>query len=264
MKYVKVVIDNTSNHTDTLYTYACSFEHVAPGSRVRVPFGKGNRLKDAYVFEVLEEEAALEIERSKIKEVESADEDVSLPEDLVHLCRWMRDTYLCRYIDAVKCMIPPGEKGSRGTRKDPYESLAVQPSEPPELTEEQKAVMEQNPALCERRRSQDFSLKRRHQQREDGDLSEDGSGRDGKRKVIHRSGARDLSDASDYRTLHQPVRFRKCSSAAQQTDESAALGAVAEGPERPGKNPHRSPSGRICAFFRSRGDHRGRRARSLL
>lgn len=143
MKYVKVVIDNTSNHTDTLYTYACSFEHVAPGSRVRVPFGKGNRLKDAYVFEVLEEEAALEIERSKIKEVESADEDVSLPEDLVHLCRWMRDTYLCRYIDAVKCMIPPGEKGSRGTRKDPYESLAVQPSEPPELTEEQKAVMEQ-------------------------------------------------------------------------------------------------------------------------
>lgn len=118
MKYVKVVIDNASDHTDTFYTYACDFDSVRRGSKVRVPFGRGNRLRDAYVFEVSGEgEAGLEVETSKIKRVESVEKEVSLPEDLVSVCEWMRDAYLCRYIDAVRCMIPPGVKGTGNVRK---------------------------------------------------------------------------------------------------------------------------------------------------
>lgn len=61
------------------------------GSKVRVPFGRGNRLRDAYVFEVSGEgEAGLEVETSKIKRVESVEKEVSLPEDLVSVCEWMR------------------------------------------------------------------------------------------------------------------------------------------------------------------------------
>ena len=68
MKYVKVIIDNTSNHTDTFYTYACSFDDVTLGACVRVPFGRGNRLKKAYVFEVMDENEALAgIDASRIK-----------------------------------------------------------------------------------------------------------------------------------------------------------------------------------------------------
>ena len=149
MKYVKVVIDNTSNHTDTFYTYACDFDDVRRGSKVRVPFGRGNKLKDAYVFSV-SDEADAGISLFKIKSVESIDEAVSLPEDLVSVCEWMRETYLCRYIDAVKCMIPPGGAAKRGKRKDPYEEFSCEASEPPELTPQQAEAMRAiEPYICE-------------------------------------------------------------------------------------------------------------------
>ena len=55
MKYIKVIIDNVSDHTDTFYTYRCDDDEVKRGSVVKVPFGKGNRLKTAYVFDVRNE-----------------------------------------------------------------------------------------------------------------------------------------------------------------------------------------------------------------
>ena len=159
MKYVKVVIDNASDHTDTFYTYACDFDSVRRGSKVRVPFGRGNRLRDAYVFEVSREgEAGLEVETSKIKRVESVEEEVSLPEDLVSVCEWMRDAYLCRYIDAVRCMIPPGVKGTGNVRKDPYEDLVCIPSEAPVLTKEQENAMAQILPHIERKEHRTFLL----------------------------------------------------------------------------------------------------------
>ena len=159
MKYVKVVIDNASDHTDTFYTYACDFDSVRRGSKVRVPFGRGNRLRDAYVFEVSREgEAGLEVETSKIKRVESVEKEVSLPEDLVSVCEWMRDAYLCRYIDAVRCMIPPGVKGTGNVRKDPYEDLVCIPSEAPVLTREQENAMAQILPHIERKEHRTFLL----------------------------------------------------------------------------------------------------------
>lgn len=157
MKYVKVIIDNTSNHTDTFYTYACDFDGVCRGSKVRVPFGRGNKQRDAYVFSV-SEEADAGLSLSKIKSVESVDESVCLPPDLVSVCEWMRETYLCRYIDAVKCMIPLGEAAKRGKRKDPYEDFSCEPSPAPALTPEQTAAMEQISPYIDAEKNQTFLL----------------------------------------------------------------------------------------------------------
>ena len=55
MKYINVAIDNKSEHTDTLYTYGCEDDQVRVGQKIRVPFGLGDRVKDAYVFQVLDE-----------------------------------------------------------------------------------------------------------------------------------------------------------------------------------------------------------------
>ena len=49
MKYIDIVIDNKSDKTDRLYTYGCEDESVHVGSRVRVPFAKGNRIRNGYV-----------------------------------------------------------------------------------------------------------------------------------------------------------------------------------------------------------------------
>lgn len=137
MKYVKVVIDNISNHTDAFYTYQCPFDEVRVGSVVKVPFGRGNREKLAWVFEISDDDGGIK----QLKEVFSKEEEYSLNEDAIKLCIWMRNKYLCRYIDAVKCMIPPGEASKRGRRKDPYSMLEVERDIPPELTEEQQSAV---------------------------------------------------------------------------------------------------------------------------
>ncbi|MCI8283828.1 MAG: primosomal protein N' [Firmicutes bacterium] len=149
MKYVKVVIDQVSDHVDALYTYKCSDNSVCVGSRVFVPFGKGNRKKAAYVFQVSEEN---EENIKNIKTVFEIDDSYTLPEDLVRLCVWMKKEYLCRYIDGIKCVIPPGEAAKRGRRKDPYAYMEVAPETSPELTEEQKkALSEILPSVVNRK-----------------------------------------------------------------------------------------------------------------
>lgn len=149
MKYVKVIIDNVSDHTDTLYTYKCDDDSVKRGSVVKVPFGQGNRVKTAYVFDVQDENTD---NIPRLKSVKEVSGEYSLPEDLVHMCEWMKQKYLCRYIDGIKCVIPPGEAPKRGRRRDPYEDMQIEPSRAPELTPEQDSAMREiTPYIKERK-----------------------------------------------------------------------------------------------------------------
>ena len=93
MKYVDVVIDNKNDNTDTLYTYGCPIENVETGSKVYVPFNRGNKIKEAYVFSVRDD---LEKEIANLKTVEEIDEDVYLTEEAVTTAKWMRKRYFCR------------------------------------------------------------------------------------------------------------------------------------------------------------------------
>ena len=138
MKYIKVIIDNVSDHTDNLYTYKCEDDSVKRGSLVKVPFGKGNRLKTAYVFDVQDDNVD---NVPKLKTVNEILPEYSLPDDLIHMCEWMKQKYLCRYIDGIKCVIPPGEAPKRGRRRDPYENMEIVCSQAPELTPEQDSAM---------------------------------------------------------------------------------------------------------------------------
>ncbi|MBR5229040.1 MAG: primosomal protein N' [Firmicutes bacterium] len=139
MRYVKVIIDHVSDHTDMLFTYRCPFDQVAVGSVVEVPFGKGNKKKKAYVFEVSDENTE---GLKNLKDVSAVDEAYVIPEDLIDICRWMKETYLCRYIDAIKCVIPVGDAAKRGKRKDPYADLDVPHLPAPELTSQQQNALD--------------------------------------------------------------------------------------------------------------------------
>jgi len=74
MKYVNVVINNKSDHTDNLYTYRCEDDSVKIGSKVSVPFARGNRIRDAYVFQIAD---SLPKEIKGIKTIVSVDPDRS-------------------------------------------------------------------------------------------------------------------------------------------------------------------------------------------
>ncbi len=135
MKYVNVVIDNNTDHTDNLYTYLCEDDSIKVGSKVYVPFAKGNRIKEAYVFQIADK---LKEEMKGLKSVDSIDPDVSLNEEAVATCVWMKRQYLCRYIDAIKCFTPAGSSSKRGKLRRPSQEPSGEVYGEKELTGEQK------------------------------------------------------------------------------------------------------------------------------
>jgi len=120
MKYIDVVIDNKSEHTDVLYTYGCEDDSVCTGQKVYVPFARGNRIREAYVFRVYDEP---EQEYKNLKFAESLDKEIVLSSEIIDTCIWMRHRYLCKYIDAVKCFTPAGSKSKRGKQRNPYKDM---------------------------------------------------------------------------------------------------------------------------------------------
>lgn len=107
MKYVDVIIDNKSKHTDSFFTYACPFDDVRCGQKVYVPFGMGNRIKEAYVFQVNEEPPA-DSEVKNFKSVESLDAEICLNREMLDTALFMTRRYLCKTIEAVNCFTPAG------------------------------------------------------------------------------------------------------------------------------------------------------------
>lgn len=106
-KIAAVALSNTTRRFDKEYHY-CIPERLAKvlvrGMRVIVPFGKGDRLMEAFVLSI--EEASMV---EGLKEVHECIGEVSVLDDgLMKLAAWMRDRYLCTWHDAAKAMLPPG------------------------------------------------------------------------------------------------------------------------------------------------------------
>ena len=54
-KYAKVIVKNNSIYTDNLFTYKVPeflYNEIEIGHRVMVPFGKGNKPIEAFVFNI--------------------------------------------------------------------------------------------------------------------------------------------------------------------------------------------------------------------
>lgn len=140
MKYVDLVIDNKSDQTDSLYTYGCRQDDISIGAKVYVHFGKSKKLREAYVFDVKDEP---EQEFKNLKYVEETDPDISLSEEMVRTCRWMKRRYLCRYIDGVKQFTPVGAPLKSGKTRKPYKDAEGELQEVDELTGEQQAALDE-------------------------------------------------------------------------------------------------------------------------
>lgn len=140
MKYVNVAIDNNSDNTDNLYTYGSNFDNIKVGNKVLVPFAKGNKLKTAYVFDVMD---SVEEKIKGLKYIESIDEEICLSEEMIETCKWMRKRYLCRYIDGIGCFTPAGKASKRGKKRIPYKDIEGEANSIKELTDEQQNAINQ-------------------------------------------------------------------------------------------------------------------------
>lgn len=109
-KYVKVAVKGVSYHFDIEYSYLLpkKFENdVFIGTRVEVPFGRGNRKTPAIVLYI---GSSFEVkDNTGLKSVAAVlDRTPLLDNEALKIIKWLKDTTFCTYYDAVKSVLPAG------------------------------------------------------------------------------------------------------------------------------------------------------------
>ncbi len=105
--YADVIVDISHESLDRVFLYRIPDEilpDVAIGSPVRFPFGKGNRITEGYVIDILSKS---DYPEEKIKSlIGLRDGAVSIESQLINLAAWMKNTYGSTMIQALKTVIP--------------------------------------------------------------------------------------------------------------------------------------------------------------
>lgn len=107
--YAEIIINSDAIEIDRPFTYKVREEiedTIQVGHRVKVPFGKGNRPVEGFVIG-LKCEGAENIKRIKYVTCIQDDEPILSRDDL-KLIDFLRNKYMCKYIDAIRTIIPVG------------------------------------------------------------------------------------------------------------------------------------------------------------
>ena len=106
--FCEVYLFDAPYHIDFAFDYFCE-DNVRRGDVVRVPFGKGDRLRLGVVFRVKEESGG-----ANIKPVHSVISDrFSFSEEMLGLCLFLKEYTLCTFGEAAKTLLPPGALSGR-------------------------------------------------------------------------------------------------------------------------------------------------------
>ena len=103
--YVKVILNTKTLDLNKTFDYKIPKElenKVVLGSRVFIPFGKGNSKRDAFVIDIMKES---EYECKEILEVLTGE---LLSESRIRLAKIMSKRYFCNLSSAIKLMLNPG------------------------------------------------------------------------------------------------------------------------------------------------------------
>lgn len=107
-KYAGIIINSTTVALDKIFTYAVPNklnEKSLIGSRVMVPFGRGDKKTEGFIFEIFYQEENIKGTKQLISML---DEFPLFTEDDVKIIKEMRNKYLCTYIEGIKTIIPSG------------------------------------------------------------------------------------------------------------------------------------------------------------
>ena len=66
MKYINIIIENKSRHTDNFFTYRTDCDDICVGAKVLVPFGPKDRPREGFVFGITDNP---ECPEEKIKDI---------------------------------------------------------------------------------------------------------------------------------------------------------------------------------------------------
>ena len=101
----EVIINRTAKKLNRTFDYKIPKELediIMVGSKVLVPFGKGEKLEEAFVVGIKEKS------EFEIKEIAKLEENLSKAQ--IELARWMAKRYFSNVSDCIKLMLTPGTR----------------------------------------------------------------------------------------------------------------------------------------------------------
>ncbi len=107
-KFAEVIVNSEAVTIDKPFTYKIKEDlvhNIKVGHRVLIPFGNGNKKIEGFVLKILDNVENKSIRYKSIYNV--CDNEPLLSEDSLKLIKFLREKYLCKYIDAIRVMIPP-------------------------------------------------------------------------------------------------------------------------------------------------------------
>ena len=118
--YAEIIINSDALEIDKPFTYKVPYELIANinvGFRVKVPFGQRSKPVEGFVYSLLQDDSINF--NYKVKEILNlCDDEAILTKDDIRMIQFLRKKYLCKFIDAVRLMIPVGiMKGSKNKKK---------------------------------------------------------------------------------------------------------------------------------------------------
>ena len=107
--YADIIVNSDALDIDRTFTYEVPEnlkKLVEIGQLVKVPFGIKNNITYGFIINIIEKEQIAGIRIKKIKSIFL--QDPILTADDFKLIKFLRENYLCKYIDAIRLMIPHG------------------------------------------------------------------------------------------------------------------------------------------------------------
>lgn len=103
----RVILNSNTLSTDSLYDYLVPDSFVSSvkvGVRLKVPFGRSNKLFEAFVYELADKS-----DYDNLKPIAGVINTASyFTQSDTELIDFMRHRYFCSYISAIRCIIPAG------------------------------------------------------------------------------------------------------------------------------------------------------------
>ena len=116
--YADVIVNSDALDIDRPFTYEIPEEiidYTKVGQWVKVPFGIKSKSMDGFILKI-EEKDVSSMRIKKIKSIEL--KDPILTKDDIKLIDFIRDNYLCKYIDVIRLLLPQGIlKGIKNKQK---------------------------------------------------------------------------------------------------------------------------------------------------
>ena len=110
-QYADIIVDITHEKLDRPFQYQIPSElkgQVQAGTRVKIPFGEGNRIINGYVISL---GSRPRYKPEKIKKIaEMAEDGITVDTKLIMLATWIRHTYGSTMIQALKTVMPVKDK----------------------------------------------------------------------------------------------------------------------------------------------------------